>query len=114
MDINEIEINEHYKIVGEDSSGLVVGFGEGNLVQLIVDRGDTIEVEAELLEEELQDVDLQEAKLKISSAVYAACGLYKKLEKYGKLEKDGHLLAQEICTAAEQLLEKYWLKEGTQ
>lgn len=111
MDINEIEINEHYKIPSEDCTGLVIGFGEGNLVQLIVDRGDTIEVEADLLEEELQDLSLQEAKLKISTAIYAACGLYKKLENFGKIQHDGHYLAQEICSAAENLLEKHWITE---
>ena len=107
MEISEIEINEHYKIIGEDCSGMVIGFGEGDLVQLIVDRGDTIEVSASLLEEELQELDLQEAKMRISTAVYAACGLFKKMENYGKIREDGHHLAQEICTAAEKLMEKH-------
>jgi hypothetical protein len=62
----------------------------------------------ELTLADCEKIDLESAKAEISNRVYAAAILFERLENAGKVCGNGHHMAQEVCTFAEELLVKRW------
>ena len=57
--------------------------------------------------------DLQHEKCKLSNLIYRAAIRFEELEHEGKVQGNGHHMAQAVCEFAEKLLENRWIcKKG--
>jgi len=59
-------------------------------------------------DEELNGMNLDTAACDIENAVYAACGLYERLEGRRRLYGNGHHMAQQVATFAKNLMIERW------
>ena len=56
--------------------------------------------------------NLQLEKCKLSNAIYRAAIYFEKLEHEGKVQGNGHHMAQAVCEFAEKLLEDRWVDKN--